>query len=350
MEVSDLRNIERAHLTLGPGLNVLLGRNAQGKTSLLEAVGLLARGRSFRTDQLPSLIRRGSEHTRAQACVQGGDRDVALEVQVGPGGRRYRVDGHEVEAARYHGRLEATVYSTDRLRVVRGPMRERRLYVDRAAAALWPSYRQLLRDYERIVRQRNAALLAGSRDLSVWDEQLVAAGAELRRRRAAYLDRLRSCLSEVTPPADERYGVESAPAPQAGDPQEEERLRAEMAARRTAERGAGRTLVGPHRDDVRLLVDGEDAGQTASSGQARSLLLVLTLAALALYRAERGTSAVALLDDLDSELDDQRATAVCDEVARHGQALVTTAHGHWARRLADGGRLFEVESGRVRAA
>ena len=97
-------------------------------------------------------------------------------------------------------------------------------------------------------------------------------------------------------------------------------------------------------------MDGEDAAAYASSGQARSLLLALALASLDVYRAETGTPAVALLDDLDSELDEERATAVCAEVARKGQALVTTAHADWARRLGAQGRLFAVEDGRVEAA
>ena len=119
---------------------------------------------------------------------------------------------------------------------------------------------------------------------------------------------------------------------------------------RTVQDQTLRSLVGPHRDEVLLLVDGEEAGVAASSGQARSLLLALALATLEVYRQETGSAAVALLDDLDSELDEARATELCREVSRRGQALVTTAHAGWARRLADGGRLFEVEAGEVRAA
>jgi recombinational DNA repair ATPase RecF len=101
---------------------------------------------------------------------------------------------------------------------------------------------------------------------------------------------------------------------------------------------------------VSLTISGQEAAEGASSGQARSLLLALTLAALEVHGAERGHGAVALLDDLDSELDQERAAAVCRFVVARGQALVTTAHEPWARSLQDMGRVFEVCDGRVRAA
>jgi DNA replication and repair protein RecF len=337
-------------MVAGPGLNVLVGRNAQGKTSLLESVALLARGRSFRTEQLPTLIRRGAASLTARATVRAEDGSTGLEVHVSGDGRRLRVDGREVEPRRYHGRLEVVVYSTDRLRVVRGPMRERRLFLDRAACTLWPTYAQCLRDYERVVQQRNAALVNGHGGLPAWDEQQVAHGAELRRRRGEYVARLRAALRAVPPPAAEDYDLELQPRPVDSLDEERRRLEEEIAFHRPRERHAGRSLAGPHRDAVVLRVDGEDASQAASSGQARSLLLVLAQAMLELYRQERGQAAVALLDDLDSELDEERATAVCAAVARHGQAWVTTAHPHWARRLGAEGRVFAVEDGEVRAA
>jgi DNA replication and repair protein RecF len=351
MEVKDLRNVREASLELSPGLNVLLGRNAQGKTSLLEAVGLLARGRSFRTDQTETLIRRGAPSLRAQATAMAPDRRTCLEVELAPGTRRLRVDGREVPPREYHGRLEVIVYSTDRLRVVRGPMRERRQFLDRSGSALWPAYRQAAREFERVLVQRNAALEAGAKDLDAWNERFVELGARLRDRRASYVDRLRQALRPGFHPEGEAYEVVLVPAPLSGGAEAERpRLQAEMEGRRRDENRARRSLVGPHRDEVLLLVDGEEAGVAASSGQARSLLLALALATLEVYRQETGSAAVALLDDLDSELDETRATELCREVGRRGQALVTTAHAGWARRLADLGRLFEVEAGEVRAA
>jgi DNA replication and repair protein RecF len=351
MEIADVRNLRDVRLALDPGLNVFMGRNAQGKTTLLEAVALLARGRSFRTDEVATVVRRGAAGLTARGVSRTADRGTELEVRIDAAGRRLRVDGREVPPRAYHGRLEVSVYSTDRLKVVRGTMRDRRQYVDRQAAALWPAYRQALREYDRVVQQRNATLQRHGSDLAAWDERLCAVGARLRHRRACYVERLQQSLATGFSPRGERYGIAVSPALLGGaEAAQETQLRGEIEGLRAAEYRAGRSLAGPHRDPVTLTVDGHEASSFASSGQARSLLLALALASLDVYRAEVGTPAVALLDDLDSELDEERAVALCTEVSGRGQALVTTAHEGWARRLGARGRLFAVEEGRVTAA
>ena len=345
LEVVDFRNIREAKLELSPGLNIFVGRNAQGKTSLLEAVGLVARGRSFRTEETRSLIRRGATRLEVRATAHAEDETRALEVHVTDDSRRLYVDGRETTPRSYQGRLDAVVYATDRLRIVHGPMRERRQFLDRSASALWPAYRQILRDYERVVRQRNAALETGASGLEAWDEALAATGARLRARRGDYAARLDRALATGFRAEGERYEVAVDPRATA-EGTGAEALRREIEARRRDERRARRSLVGPHRDAVRFTIDGVDAAASASAGQARSLLLALTLATLEVYRSERGGTPLALLDDLDSELDDQRAGALCSVIAGRGQALVTTAHGGWADRVAAGARTFHVADGR----
>jgi DNA replication and repair protein RecF len=349
IRIRDVRNIQDETVDLHPGLNVFFGRNAQGKTSLLEAVGLVARGRSFRTDDAPSMIRRGAEGlvARAEAGEEAGT--ALLEVELQPGRRAFRVDGRDVTPREYHGRLEVVVYSTDRLRVVKGSMRDRRLFLDRSAAALWPSYRGDLREFERVLLQRNAALEARRRDEEAWTERFLECGARLRHRRASYAARLTEALASGFRPGGESYEVL---VPGRGGSEQDERagLADEIAAALPRERAAGRSLAGPHRDTVDLRLDGRDVAQGASSGQARSLLLALALASLRVYREETGRAAVALLDDLDSELDEERAGVLCAEVARRGQALVTSAHPAWAESLRPLGRIYHVTEGRVRGA
>ena len=350
LELFDLRNVREAGLDLASGLNVFLGTNAQGKTTILEGVGLIARGRSFRSDDSRSAIRSGSERFLARGVARSGSGgEATLELEMSQTTRRLRVDGRDVLPKEYHGRLEVVVYSTERLRVVRGTMRERRQFLDRGASSLWPSYRQNLRDFERVLAQRNAALAARARDLSVWSDRFVELGASLRERRAAYAQRLNGALEGGFRPQEEDYKV-AVPQPPASPEAARDELREAMVAGRAAELAAGRSLVGPQRDTVALLVNGEEAADKASAGQTRSLLLALAIATLEIYREERGEAAVALLDDLDSELDDERALALCREVSGRGQALVTTAHPTWAERLRTEARLFHVEGGEVRAA
>lgn len=350
LAVNDLRNIEQAAVDLDPGLNVFWGQNAQGKTSLLEAVGFVARGRSFRTENTPSVIRRGAERLQARAEAGENGHFTALEVQLQPGHRQFRVDGHDVTPREYHGRLEVVVYSTDRLRVVRGPMRERRQFLDRSAGALWPTYRADVRAFERVLSQRNAALQERGQDLSVWTERFTAAGARLRFRRAQYAVRLSRALADGFSPAGEAYGVATQPPLPATEEQARAALADQLEPLLPREYAAGRSLAGPHRDPVQLLLNGRDAATEASSGQARSLLLALVLASLELYRQETGRTAVALLDDLDSELDHERTHAICTDVACRAQALVTSAHPGWAESLRTQGQLFHVSGGKVQRA
>ncbi len=351
LEVCRLRNVDQTAIELGPGLNVLLGANAQGKTSLLEAVGILARARSFRSDDVASVVARGCATLSVSGLTQDGQHETRLEIEWGIGCRRLAVSGSDVAPRDYHGRVEALVYSTERLRVVRGTPRDRRQYLDRGAAALWPAYRHTQREYERALAQRNAALEQGHAGLEAWDETFLRLGAQLRMRRARYVQLLSAALERGYRPRNELYTIDLEPH---GLEQDETRcltqLSAELEARRRDEQRARRTLVGPHRDAVVLRIDDQDAAAHASSGQARSLVLALTLAGLDIYRRERGTPAVALLDDLDSELDEERSASLCREVAARGQALVTTAHPAWVTRVQDLGPVFEVETGRVRRA
>jgi DNA replication and repair protein RecF len=346
LEVKDFRNIQDARLELGSGLNVFAGPNAQGKTSLLEAVGFLARGRSFRTEDARTLIRRGA----GSLCVGGqssGEPSVRLRARLDATSRAFSLDGRGASPAAYRGHLEVVVYSTDRLPTVRGPMRERRLFIDRSAAALSPAYRQLLRDYERVVRQRNAALDGRIAGLDAWDESLVILGARLRQRRGDYLSRLKAALQESFVVRNERYAIAARPEGAAAtDAEARHRLERELSERRHDERRVRRSLVGPHRDEIFFTIDGVDAALGASAGQARSLLLALTLATLEVYRQEHGRPPVALLDDLDSELDDERASALCGQLAARGQTLVTTAHETWAVRVARAAHTYRVTEGR----
>jgi DNA replication and repair protein RecF len=349
LALRDVRNLQEQTVELSPGLNLFLGANAQGKTSLLEAVALLARGRSFRTDDLHEVVGRGRGDFEVRGAAVGADRDTDLAFRWTPTQRLFSVDRRAATPRDYHGRLEASVYSTARLRIVHGSMRDRRQYLDRAGSALSVAYRETHREYERIVRQRNGALETRRGDAEAWDERLVAVGGRLRARRLDYVCRLNHALATAFRPDAESYEIVAEPEERGlrSEAEHQDRLRAELRLQADRERAARRCLVGPHRDKVHLRVNGEEAAVAASSGQVRSLLLALTEANLRVYREQTGHAAVALLDDLDSELDAVRAASVCRTIAEQGQALVTSAHPEWASRLGDGGRVFRVCAGRA---
>ena len=348
LALRDVRNLREQRVELSPGLNVFLGQNAQGKTSLLEAVGLLARGRSFRTDDLGEVVARGARRaSRSEAPPRGDEGEADLAFRWTPEQRTFSSTSERsprastpVASRRASTRRTACASST-------GRCASAAQYIDRAGAALSAAYRQTLRDYERIVQQRTAALQGAARDSRPgtsasprWagpcaraarlrrapqpgpHHRLSAGGGDLRRPgRARRRGRERSASTRS------RLADEIGKAPSGSG------RRAAAWSARTATPSTSWSTARTRR--VRLLRPGAEPASGPDPGHPARL-----------PRAD-GRTAVALLDDLDSELDADRALAVCRDVADQGQALVTSAHPEWASRLGDVGRLFHVSAGRV---
>jgi DNA replication and repair protein RecF len=370
--LTDFRCYEQVELEVGPGMTVLSGGNASGKTSLLEAVGWLARMSSFRGAPDVALVRAGAERAFVRAEVAGdgpGKHEAGtpeprrlVEAEITAAGRnRVQVNRKSLARARdVLGTLRVTVFSPDDLRLVKGGPSERRAELDDLLVALSPRYDAARSDYERVLRHRNAWLKSWSRaddpaTLDVWDDQLVGAGAELIRGRLKLLERLDAPLAKAyadlagAGAADVGGTYDTGWAP--GEVLDESRLDdvtpllAEAVGRsRAADLERRISLVGPHRDDWRLTVDARDARRYASQGEQRSLALAIRLAGHAVVAEVAGEAPVLLLDDVFSELDETRAAGLVAHLPA-GQALVTTA-GHLPAAL-PAERVVWVTNGRV---
>jgi DNA replication and repair protein RecF len=343
--LTDFRGHEASEAELGPGITLFAGGNAQGKTTVLEAIGWLARMSSFRGAPDSALVRVGCERAivRAEIVPAGrssGARPDLIEAEIAAAGRnRVLLNRKPLPRARdLLGTLRVTIFAPDDLRLVKAGPAERRAELDALLVALSPRYDAVQADYERVLRHRNAWLRTWSRaddpaTLDVWDEQLVRAGAELVRGRLKLLERLAAPLGKAYgevagAAADVSGGYEAA---WAGAPLDENRLDdvapllAEAVARsRPADLERRLTLVGPHRDDWRLSIDGLDARRFASQGEQRSLALAVRLAGHAVVSEVVGEPPVLLLDDVFSELDESRGANLVAHLPI-GQALVTTA-------------------------
>jgi DNA replication and repair protein RecF len=340
VEVTDFRCYESARLELPEGVTVVLGANGEGKTSLLEAIAWSALGRSFRGVPDAALVREGVERAVLRvASEEGGGRERLIEAEIHRAGRnRVLLDRHPLRRTRdlFDG-LRVTVFAPDDLELVKGGPAQRREYLDALLVAAAPRYAAAHGDYERVLRQRNALLRSGVRDevarttLEVFDEQLVVAGAELVRGRLRLAARLAPGvdaayreLAGAGEQIDARYSAEwaegASPDPDAVVPA----LRAALERLRARELERATTLVGPHRDEWRLLVDGLDSRTHASQGEQRTLALALRLGGHRVVAETVGDDPVLLLDDVFSELDDRRSAAL---VARlpGAQTVVTTA-------------------------
>jgi DNA replication and repair protein RecF len=363
LEVTDFRCYESARLELPAGVSVVVGANGQGKTSLLEAIGWASTGRSFRGVPDAALVRDGAERAVLRTAIEeGSGRTRLVEVEIRSVGRnRVLLDRHAIQRTRdLSGALRVTVFSPDDLQLVKGGPAHRRSYLDDLLVASAPRYAAAHTDYERVVRQRSALLKSGVRDeaarttLEVFDEQLVRAGAELVRgrlrltaRAAPRVDGAYRELAGEGERIDAHYAAEWAegatPDPDAVAPA----LVAALARLRSRELERGTTLVGPHRDEWRLLVDGLDSRTHASQGEQRTLALALRLGGHRVVADTIDDEPVLLLDDVFSELDDRRSAALVKHLPA-AQTIVTTAHAvptgvHPALRLrVDAGQVEEL--------
>lgn len=339
--LTDFRCYGAVEFTAGPGMTVLAGGNAQGKTSLLEAVGWLARMSSFRGAPDAALVRVGTDRAILRAEIDREGRAQLVEAEIPVAGRnRVLVNRQALPRARdLLGTLRVTVFAPDDLRLVKGGPSERRRELDDLLVALSPRYDAVCADYDRVLRHRNAWLKSWTRNddpatLDVWDDQLVIAGSELVRGRLKLLARLSEPLAkayaDVAGTADGVAGsYEAGWVP--GTMLDAERvddvaglLAAALGTSRSADLERRLTLVGPHRDDWRLEVSGLDARRFASQGEQRSLALGVRLAGHRVVTEMVGEAPVLLLDDVFSELDEQRARSLMANLP-DGQALVTTA-------------------------
>jgi DNA replication and repair protein RecF len=331
LSLADFRNYTSAELAPAPdGLTVIRGDNGEGKTNLLEAVGYLATLASFRGVPTEALVRDGAEEAVVRGEGEREGRRLLLEVAIPRVGRgRAQLNRQPLRrSADLLAGLRITVFAPDDLVLVKGGPAERRRYLDELLTSLHPRNDALRTDVERILRQRGALLRqAGGRlsgevatTLDVWDSQLATAGEALALARAELVQALEPQLVKAYDqlaggPAD--VGATYARSWD-GD------LAAALAASRGDDVRRGVTLVGPHRDDLRLSVGGLPARTHASQGEQRSLALALRLAGHRSVADAVGSPPVLLLDDVFSELDPARSEALLAHLPA-GQALLTTA-------------------------
>jgi len=318
----EFRNYRSLSYTPSPRLNLLTGRNAQGKTNLLEAFAVLLTGRSFRTSRLADLPRWGTEAASLAGEIDRseGSRAVRRTIQRLEDGT-WQASGDGILWAR------VIVFGWQDLAILHGAPAARRGFIDGFAARLFPSHLPALLRYRRIVGRRNHLLQrrAAAELLAPWDEQLAEAGVELLGRRRRAVAALQTELQRVYPAlSGERHKVEIGYRSTVGEAAEVPALLEALARARSAELRRGLTLVGPHRDDLAIELDGIDARTFGSRGQQRLLALALRFAEVLPVTEAAGTAPVLLLDDALSELDPVVRDNVLQEIRSAEQVFLTS--------------------------
>ncbi len=325
LHCQSFRCLDRLHFSPGPGLNVIRGGNAQGKTSVLEAVLFAATSKSHRTNNEEDLVCHGAESFHISVAAKRADRDVRIEANWWKGAKRFKVNGvAQARVSDILGRLHVVFFSPEDIELVKGGAGERRRFLDMELSQVDASYLVSLQQYRQVLRQRNELLRRGHADpdlLAPWDAQLSVHGGALIVAR-------RSFLSELAPLAAEAHAGIADAEPLAltytPDVEDAESLLQLLERNRAMDLRRGTTGRGPHRDEIRLDITSHPARSHGSQGQQRTAALSLKLAELHLVKRRTGEFPVLMLDEVLAELDARRAESLFSAIPPEVQCIVTT--------------------------
>lgn len=359
LRVVGWRNLAPCSLPLGPRVTVLSGRNGQGKSNLLEAAYYAITFRSFRTTSSADVVSWGAQTAEVEAAITLRGLERSLRVRVGVGRKSASLDGKVVrrDAEGLDG-AGVVIFGPEDLRLPKGPAAERRKAIDRAVFAVRRSYYREALDYERALKSRNRLLRSGQVERSLlesYDEALARTGARIVARRRSLVEtlapRFARAFSEIhgLPAGALGYRSDSRVEAASGEGALEGALREGLAAHRAVDQLRGFTGFGPHTDDLEILLGERPAREHGSQGQLRSLVLAFKLAELAAIEDENRETPVLLLDDVASELDEDRRGRLFGALASTtNQTLLTVTEGRLLPEL-PGRADWQVEGGVLRA-
>ena len=359
IEATNFRNLS-GRIEWGPRLNIIYGNNGQGKTNWLEAIYVLARTKSFRTQRLQEAIRFDEQLAIVRGTVTSGS-DIQRELQVSlhDNSKTIFVNSKREPLARYITQLQVFSFTAADLEVVRGAPEARRRFIDRGISSIKPAYLKTISDYAKVLKQKNRVLqLANENELRAdrvedligpWNEQMVQLGGLIHRARVEYVDNLNATLERQL---FERRDVTTryvSSLENKGDLSDYEALlRSRLELRLAAEVAAGHALIGPHRDDLEINLDGREIRVYGSSGQQRSALLILDLAAISLYNSASNYHPVFIIDDVDAELDERRIKHLLEYLENRTQTFITTSKRSHVEGFFSRANVYEIEDGKVR--
>ena len=352
-EAEDFRNIKKASFSPSKGCNIFIGENAQGKTNLLEALCLFTGEKSFRRAQEKDLIRfdKSVAQIKVDFFSQGRQQNALLRYGSDETSQKKHIELNGVKKrspSALCGVLCMVVFSPNYLSVINDGPEERRRLIDNAVTQLIPSYNNLINTYQQVLFQRNNTLRSigrsgfGSELLDVWDERLSRLGAKTARLRRHYINR-------ISPYAAEHYRGISGDKEVLGFSyvstcgEDEAEFLQRLYAARGKDIEQGFTSVGPHRDDVDILISNKSARLFGSQGQKRSAVLAMKLSEAAVLEDKYGEPPVLLLDDVLSELDPSRQEYLINRLDRY-QTFITCCEKHQSLS----GRMYEVSGGKIK--
>lgn len=331
---------------------MLVGQNAQGKTNLLEAIYLLAKGRLLRGVKDQEAIMDGADGAEVIGSLLDSGTQLSVRIDQSDKKRAYLNGAALPRTTDLIGRLVAISFSSADLPIVRGEPADRRLFLDLELSALYPAYKKHLATYKRALEQRNSLLRRSfshpvtRAEYEVWEQRLAEHGAPIRQYRHRYAEELLPELANANQllGGHEAVGCEYVPRDPADAP---ETIAAALHETRSEEERRGTTTVGPHRDELLLSVDGRELRLYGSQGQQRTMLIGLKLASARLARERLSVRPMLLLDDIFSDLDgSRRAKLMATAIEEAGQIILTcTELSQLSIEPPAGTKTFQIASG-----
>ena len=357
LKAENFRNIKKAEIEFSPGVNLLLGKNAQGKTNVIECIYMFSRGRSFRHADDKSLVRFGEEGFRIGMEYESASGGGSLEYAMFGKERRRMKNGYKIERiSEMIGSFSAVLFYPDDLSLVKGGPEERRAFLNIAISQCYPSYIGIYADYKRALENRNCILKNAAkgfyfdeRELIAWSELMATYAADIYKERKEYIKKLevyaKRVVNDISAEKEDIMIGYSSDIEEGDGADLKELYRKVFTERLMEERKAGVTLFGPHRDDMEITVNGKSARSYASQGQQRSIVLALKLAEGEVCREIMGEYPVFLLDDVLSELDEQRQRYIMSGL--EGRQIIISACSDDADMIKPD-KVIEVSGGEYR--
>ena len=357
--IRNFRLIENAVLSLTPGIQLFLGDNAQGKTSLIEAIFFLSTSTSHRTRREEELIQWNCETAYLRGTVEQHERTETLECGLERQRKQIKADEKKLpRVGDLYGRLRTVLFAPEDLQIVSGSPQERRRFLDMAIAQVKPEYIHLLQQYRRVLRQRNQALkqiqIKGSSpallsQVSIWNDPFIDLAAQIVQERAQALQSLSQAAENYYAGLadDGPFQLRYAAAEVGDDGSLADKLRDKLERSQQSEQERGSTQTGPHRDDLQCLLQGRPLASTGSQGQRRAAALALRLAESGYCREQTGDWPILLIDDVVYEMDNHRRTRFWQQVDTSGQLIVTATDREHLGASLEPSRVFGVSHGKI---
>ena len=351
LRLRDFRNYTRLDVNFEPGFQLLLGANAQGKTNILEAIYLMATLRSFRGVGSAQMVRHGEKgYFVGGTVVSQGEHQIKIYWSARE--RNLTLDGRPIrKLTDYLGVLRTVVFCSEDLQLVKGTARARRRFVDLLLSQTHPTYLPLLQRYTQAVRSRNALLkqpILNPEAIEGFSRELITVGGEILRLRRELLPRLgplaQRAYSRIAGGEAEELRLEYLPSVKND-------FAVELAQARARERAYRSTLIGPHRDDLQLLIADRSAAQFSSEGQKRTLAIALKMAQAEYLVGLHGVPPILLIDDIMGELDANRRAGFLPLLEQahqaRGQVFMTATEANWPAELGRDAVRWTVRAGKL---